>query len=257
MTGQSESGDRLAFGAAMADPGPTIDASASTTEGGASAARWRESRGRTLVELALVFALMAGDYYGWVPVTSTPFLLGLGWISLRLRGLRWRDVGFVRPRRWSQALLLGSLAGIAMELFSTFVTVPFLSRLSGTPPDLSDFRSMVGNLQLLLVWLALNWTLAAFGEELGFRGYVMNRMADLGHGTRAAWLVSLLVVSALFGWGHGGQGITGMVQEGFAGFLLGLLYLGSGRNLTVPIVAHGVSNTLAFVLIFFDRYPGV
>jgi uncharacterized protein len=39
--------------------------------------------------------------------------------------------------------------------------------------------------------------------------------------------------------------------------LLGLLYLGSGRTLTVPIVAHGVSNTLAFVLIYLDRYPGV
>jgi membrane protease YdiL (CAAX protease family) len=69
--------------------------------------------------------------------------------------------------------------------------------------------------------------------------------------------VSLIVASTLFGWGHGGQGVTGMVQEGFAGLVLGLLYLGTGRNLAVPIVAHGMSNTLAFFLIYLDRYPGV
>jgi membrane protease YdiL (CAAX protease family) len=48
-----------------------------------------------------------------------------------------------------------------------------------------------------------------------------------------------------------------MVQEGLSGLLLGLLYLGSGRTLAVPIVAHGIANTLAFVLIFLNRYPGV
>jgi len=221
------------------------------------AARWRATRWLAPVELALVVALVAGDFYGLVPVSSTPFFLLLGWISLRLRGLAWRNVGFLRPRNWTSALVLGSLAGMAMELFSTFVTVPLFWHLTGTPPDLSDFRPMVGNLQLLLVWIALSWTLAAFGEELAFRGYLMNRLAGLGHGTLGAWLVSLLVASALFGWAHGGQGLTGMLQEGFAGFLLGLLYLACTRNLALPIVAHGVANTLAFVLIFFDRYPGV
>jgi membrane protease YdiL (CAAX protease family) len=29
------------------------------------------------------------------------------------------------------------------------------------------------------------------------------------------------------------------------------------RNLLVPIVSHGVSNSLAFVLIYFGRYPGL
>lgn len=54
-----------------------------------------------------------------------------------------------------------------------------------------------------------------------------------------------------------GPRIRVKVIPGFAGLLLGLLYLGCGRNLTVRIVAHGVSNTLAFLPIFFDRYPGV
>jgi hypothetical protein len=35
------------------------------------------------------------------------------------------------------------------------------------------------------------------------------------------------------------------------------VHLGARRNLLVPIVAHGVSNSLAFVLIYVGRYPGV
>jgi membrane protease YdiL (CAAX protease family) len=212
---------------------------------------------RTWAELALAVAILAGDFYGFVPVTSTPFLLALGWISLRRRGLRWRDVGLARPPGFARAIALGVVAGVAMELFATWVTVPALAALTGQPPDLSDFRPLVGNLKLFFLLFAANWVLAAFGEEMAFRGYLMNRWTAACGRTQPAWALSLLVVSALFGWGHGGQGITGMLQEGLAGLWLGLLYLASRRNLAVPIVAHGVSNTVAFVLIYLGRYPGV
>lgn len=228
------------------------------------AARVRAVSGRaaTLVELALIVALAAGDSIGLVPISSTPFFLALGWISLRRRGLGWRAVGFARPASWGRAIGLGVSAGVALELFSTYVTVPWLSRLAGQPPDLADFRPMVGHLGYLLLFLALNWTLAAFGEELSFRGYVLNRFADLSgrppaERGRLVWGLALVVSSALFGWAHAGQGLTGMIQEGFAGAMLGLLYFAAGRNLTVPIVAHGVSNSVAALLIYFDRYPGV
>jgi membrane protease YdiL (CAAX protease family) len=63
--------------------------------------------------------------------------------------------------------------------------------------------------------------------------------------------------SILFGWGHTEQGMSGWFQEGLNGLLLGVLFLANKRNLTVPIVAHGVSNTVAFVLIYFGKYPGI
>jgi hypothetical protein len=147
--------------------------------------------------------------------------------------------------------------GIVLELLSAFVLEPGLARLFGRSADLSDFRPLVGNAGLLLVVLLANWTLAAFGEEMVYRGYLMNRVAGLGGGTRWAWASSLVAVSAVFGWGHVDQGVTGQVQAALDGLLLGLLYLGARRNLLVPIVSHGVSNSLAFVLICFGRYPGL
>jgi membrane protease YdiL (CAAX protease family) len=84
----------------------------------------------------------------------------------------------------------------------------------------------------------------------------MKRVAQFFGETNKAWLVALVVSSVLFGWGHTEQGVSGWIQEGLSGILLGVLFLATGRNLTVPIVAHGVSNTLAFVLIYLGRYPG-
>ena len=134
---------------------------------------------------------------------------------------------------------------------------PLLIRLTGKQPDLHDFADLRGNITLLLIYLALTWTLAAFGEEMVWRGYLMNRVADLVGGTRNAWIVSLILVHCAFGLAHLYQGITGIIDEGLAGLLLGVLYLTSRRNLSIPIVAHGVTDTIDMLLIFLGKYPGM
>ena len=210
-----------------------------------------------LAELGTLLALTIADLLGLVPLSRTPFLLLLCWFSLRVRRLRWRDIGFARAPDMSRAVAGGVVAGLVIELFAINVTTPLIASMIGTPPDLSDFRDLVGNLPLLLLFVVLSWILAAFGEELAFRGYLLNRLADGFKGARAAWIAALILVSVFFGIGHSTQGITGIVQESLSGFWLGVIFLMSGRNLTAPIVAHGVSNTLALVLIYFNRYPGL
>jgi len=213
---------------------------------------------QVIVELALVIAVIAADQFHLVPLSNTPFLFAIAWLSLRLSRLRWRDAGFVRPPSWPRAIAIGVAAGITMELLAIFVTERLFARLLGRYPDLSDFRPLVGNLKLVLMLVVPMWLLTAFGEEMVYRGWLMNRVAGIGGGTRAAWIVSLVAVSALFGWAHNeGQGLAGALQEGLSGLLLGLLYLGAGRTLAVPIIAHGVSNTLSFALIYLGQYPGV
>jgi membrane protease YdiL (CAAX protease family) len=53
------------------------------------------------------------------------------------------------------------------------------------------------------------------------------------------------------------QGITGVSENFIDGLILGALYLKFGRKLAVPIIAHGVTDTVDFLLIFFHRYPGL
>lgn len=69
--------------------------------------------------------------------------------------------------------------------------------------------------------------------------------------------MSLVASSMLFGWGHTEQGVSGWIREALSGLLLAVLFLLTGRSPAVPTVAYGLSDTLAFVLNHFGRYPGV
>jgi membrane protease YdiL (CAAX protease family) len=150
---------------------------------------------------------------------------------------------------------LGVLGGPALESLELLVTQPLLVKLTGVTPNFEEMEGLAGNFKRMLVFVALIWIIAAFGEELFFRGYLMNRVADLGGRTRSAWAISLLLVSAVFGLHHMKQGITGVIDEGFMGLLLGLMYLGCGRSLSAPIVAHGVQDTVDIVLMYLNKYP--
>jgi membrane protease YdiL (CAAX protease family) len=220
-------------------------------------AGWRRSKWLAVAELAVVVLIYVADARHLIFFSKTLYLLAFAWISLRVRGLRWRDVGLSLNRSWAKTLALGLGAGLLMEALELFVTQPFLVWVLGKQPDLGDFKALHGNPKLLAVAIVLAWTVAAYGEEMVYRGYLMNRVADLMNRTRAAWIVSLLAVHIGFGFSHYYQGWTGVIDEGLMGLLLALIYLGTKRNLAVPIVAHGVADTVDFLLIFLGKFPGM
>jgi uncharacterized protein len=84
---------------------------------------------------------------------------------------------------------------------------------------------------------------------------LLNQIAGLLRFTRPAWIVGLIVSSCVFGGGHLGQGITGQLENAFDGLVLGVVYLACRRNLAVPIIAHGMTDTLDVLLMFAGMYP--
>lgn len=219
--------------------------------------RLRDSVWLALFEFAVVALIFEADLHHHIYLSKTPYLFLLGWASLRLRGLRWKDVGFAPPRSWAQAFVIGIAAGLAIELFELFVSQPLLARWIGKMPDLSDFSGLVGNWKLTLFFIVLLWVLAALGEEIVYRGYLMNRLAGLFRNSKAAWIASLFVISIVFGCGHIDQGATGMIENIWDGLLLGALYLACGRNLAAPVIAHAMTDTVDFILIYLGKYPGM
>jgi len=148
----------------------------------------REKRWFFLIEIAVVGGIF---YLAWrhlLPVSKVPYLFVLGWISLRLRGQRWKDVGFTIAPNSPMLLFVGLLVGLGMEALELFVTQPVLTKLLGKGPDLSQLNSLIGNANKLVVALVLFWVLAAFGEELVYRGYLMNRVAGVLGGSNGAGL---------------------------------------------------------------------
>ena len=219
--------------------------------------RWSHSPWLVLCELAVVALVFALDFYHHVFFSKTPFLFLLAWASLRLRGLGWRDVGLARSGSWARTITIGILCGTGIELLELFVTQPLFEHLTGKAPDLKAFMAIRGNVKLAILFLLFAWTLAAFGEEMVYRGYLMNRVAGVLGNRRAGWAISLAAVSMLFGAAHLGQGITGQLENTVDGLFLGVMYLACGRNLAVPIVAHGVTDTVDLLLLFLGKYPGL
>ena len=94
-------------------------------------------------------------------------------------------------------------------------------------------------------------TPGGFRDLLRAQGFLLPELL-----VAAAILAALLVTSIVFGVGHQYQGPSGMITAGLGGFTFGLLYLVTGRNLWVTVVAHGTMDRVGFLLLFLGKYPG-
>jgi membrane protease YdiL (CAAX protease family) len=206
-----------------------------------------------IIEMLLILAGIAVYAFGIFSFPILPLFL-VAWASLHLRHLRWRDMGLRRPHRWLSTIVLALLVGVGYQALDIFVIVPLLQQLTGESIDLSILSGLHGNLPALLVFLAISWTEAAFIEEMFFRGYFFNRLTDLGGKQRLGIIVALLGNALVFGAAHAYQGNTGVLDTFLAGLVLSLLYLLARRNLWMPILTHGVIDTIGFLLIYAGLY---
>jgi len=181
---------------------------------------------------------------------EVPILFVLGLVSIRIRDGGWAAIGFKRPASWKRVLLIALAAAVLRILIGEVVeriTLPFWPAIVA-PAGTSEIS---GNIKVAMLALLVVWTFAAFGEEVAYRGYLLTRAADLGGRTTAAYWLGIIVVSALFGYGHYYKGPTGILDSGMAGLILGAAYVVSGRNLWTSILAHGLIDTFAIVMVFF------
>jgi len=57
----------------------------------------------------------------------------------------------------------------------------------------------------------LTWTLAAFGEEMVYRGYFQKRIVDLFGNNQGGIFLSIGISSLVFGFAHTEQGMIGVI----------------------------------------------
>ena len=177
------------------------------------------------------------------------FSFPLGWISLWLRKLGWRGVGLRRPASWLRTIGLGTIIGVAYSLLEFWIIDPLIIQ-GGAPIDLSQFEQVRGNIPNLIANALIGgWMFGAFMEEMVLRGYMINRFVDLLGDNRRGLTIGVLVGSILFAIGHMNLGIGGVIENFFFALVFAGLYLAARRNLWLPIIAHGVYNSVGFVFI--------
>jgi uncharacterized protein len=219
--------------------------------------------GPALDSIAFVIAVLC-IISGVVIATSVRGVPGIGVIAgmviagcvlvLRRHGLR--AIGLTRPASWPRTLLLSVAFGVIIQLGSLMVLEPLVQRITASPVDVSVLDSIRGNFGALLLFLALVWVVVVFVEEMLFRGFLMTELRGLLGSGGIGLTVNLLLVSTVFGLAHWYQGPSGMLTTGLVGGALGLMFIRTGFNLWLPILVHGVINTVGLTLIYLnvDQY---
>ena len=225
------------------------------------AVRWRsladairakvgDSRAVSACELALGAAIVIGHNVFKVVPNEVPIFFVLGLLSMRLRDGGWSAIGFKRPDSWRKLVLIALAAAALRIALGDFVIDEVTSRFWPEPTAPAGVNELAGNWRLALLYLGIVWTFAAFGEEIAYRGYLMQRAADVGGRTMIAWWISVIAIAILFGYGHYYKGPAGILDSGLAGVILGAAFLLSGRNLWACVLAHGFIDTFGIVAVY-------
>lgn len=199
----------------------------------------------SLIELLIAISVILLDLF--IP---TIIILGILIISLLIRKEKLSSLGFKKTEN-----ALGMAANVfLLVIFWSFLQLalfmPILNHLTGTTQDLSAFENLKGDLGNLLFFLVLTWTLAAFGEEIVYRGYLQKRIYDMFENPRIAVFFAIAISSILFGLAHTEQGLIGVIITTLDAIFCSLLKL-KYDNMWAPIMAHGFNNTIGLTAFYF------
>jgi uncharacterized protein len=202
-------------------------------------------------EVVLGTVVVIGHNVFHVLPNEVPILFILFWISLRVRDGSWSVAGLKRPNSWLKLTLLVIVGAAVLLLGSELLIQPLARHLWASPERVSSLVvAPAHDWKLALRNLAIVWFFAAFGEELGYRGYLLTRAADLGNRSQWAYIAAMVFVAILFGLGHFYKGPRGVLDSTYSGLILGAVYLLSGRNLWASILTHGLVDTVAVIVLF-------
>ncbi|NQW22177.1 MAG: CPBP family intramembrane metalloprotease [SAR202 cluster bacterium] len=178
--------------------------------------------------------------------------VGVATLVLRRKNTGWREIGLARPKSWlrTTVLALATFVGAVFVIVLVQVVAQNIPGLVAESIDESRFDALEGSVIFLVISLLGAWTTISFGEEMLFRAFLISRVTGIFQNYRVGAIVAVGIAGVVFGVTHVIEGPVGILSNGAFGVLFGVIYLRTGRNLWVTIIAHGGLNTVRFVLVF-------
>jgi membrane protease YdiL (CAAX protease family) len=202
------------------------------------------------IELLLFFAVCLST----LPVSiKIPAFVIISIGSLRIRKISFNDLGLSLSDFNVRNIIYGLFIALCYFGLFHFLVDPLLSKVA--QPKIPSAFNIKGNLPMLIQWLLVSWIVAAFGEEIIFRGYLVNRLNEVISNNIAGKLLVIILAGVAFGMVHFYQGLHGVLSAGLIGISQASIYIARKMKLTLPVIAHGAYDTIGFVLLFAGLNP--
>ncbi len=203
-----------------------------------------------LVTIAIIALIVLVPQYGVI----ASFIIVIAYLRRQKDRLQvLQSIGLNKPNNWYYLILLSMILGAAIELCAEVVVNPIIEHILREKIDLSVVNIKY-NLFNYVLWILIGFVLGGVLEEVLFRGFLLNRIAKFLGGNMFASITALVVTSAIFGLCHLYQGVSGSISTAFIGFLLGSIYLLSGKNLYYAIFTHGFINFTGLTILYLGKY---
>lgn len=155
-------------------------------------------------------------------------------------------VSVIKTVLWAGLIIF--IATVAVLLW-----IDLLENLFGEP-DYSAYGALKGNKPLVFKLWFYGMISAAFAEEVIFRGYFCSLVNSYLGTSTLSKAVTIVLGSLIFTFAHYSQGTAGMINIFIISTFFYIVFLRSGRNLYVTILAHAVIDTVSLYQIYVGDY---
>lgn len=200
--------------------------------------------------LLLIVTLLSTFLDDFIAPWGIPIVVILIFALYLIGKVPMKKLGLYKPGSWSKTILMGTGAGIFIHLFGSYILSPIVG-FFGVPQETPEFYAQIeGNHQMFLLYMIVTWTSAGFGEEIIYRAFFLDQCSKFFQNEKFKWIISLVISSIFFGFLHYNNGVDAIIVTGINGFIIGLVYILNERNIWGAYLAHGVANSIAFLLIY-------
>ena len=207
--------------------------------------------------LAIIIIVLLSFLDKVIPPAGIPIAVISIFILFRWKKVSIKYLGLFNPKNWIKTILIGLVMGVFIQVFGIYVLSPIKEWLGIIQEIPAAYAAIEGNNTKLIIYLVVAWTTAGFGEELIYRSFFLGQFVSVLNNVKSKWILSLIISSIIFGFLHFNNGIDAIIGTTVTGFIIGMVYLNTGRNIWAAYVTHAVANTVGFLIIYTGLYKDI
>ncbi len=185
----------------------------------------------TAILLAIIIVVSLSFLDKIIPPAGIPIAVIAIFILFKWKKVSIKHLGLFNPKHWGKTILIGLIIGIFIQAFGIYVLSQVKEWIGIVQEVPTAYSAIEGNNTKLIIYLVVAWTTAGFGEELIYRSFFLGQFVSVFNNVKSKWILSLIISSIIFGFLHFNNGIDAIIGTTINGFIIGLVYLKTGRNI--------------------------